>query len=65
MIREKIKEIELNRVFKELKLYQKYLNQLIENYSKRIGFENIKNFNNELKKNNIKFETVKKKILLE
>ena len=49
LIREKIKEIELNRVFKELKLDQKYLTQLIDNYSKKdddyklphIGFNEV------------------------
>ena len=48
LIREKIKEIELNNKFKELNV-SKYINDLIKNYSKRIGFENIDDFIQSLK----------------
>ncbi len=65
LIREKIKEIDLNHKFKELKLEEEYLNRLIENYSKRIGFQNLEDFNTELKKKNIEIEQVKKKITIE
>ena len=39
LIREKIKEIDLNHKFKELKLEEEYLNRLIENYSKELVFK--------------------------
>ncbi len=65
LIREKIKEIDLNQKFQELKLDDDYLNILIKNYSKNIGFENINTFYSELKKNNIKIEEIKKKITIE
>ena len=35
LIREKIKEIDLNEKFKELKIDEEYLNELIKNYSKK------------------------------
>ena len=60
LIREKIKEIELNNKFKELNVEGKYINDLIKNYSKRIGFENIDDFYSELKINNIEIGKVKK-----
>ena len=65
LIRDKIKEIDLNQKFKELKLDEDYLNELINNYSKKIGFKDINEFYNELKKSNIKIEEVKKKITIE
>jgi len=65
LIREKIKEIELNNKFKELNVEGKYINDLIKNYSKRIGFENIDDFYSELKINNIEIGKVKKKITIE
>ena len=65
LIRDKIKEIDLNYKFKELKIEEDYLNELINNYSKKIGFKDINEFYNELKKSNIKIEEVKKKITIE
>ena len=65
LIREKIKEIDLKQNFKGLKLNDEYLNNLINNYSKRIGFENINDFKNGLKKHNINIDVVKKKITIE
>ena len=65
LIRDKIKEIDLNQKFKELKLDEDFLNELISNYSKKIGFKDINEFYNELKKRNIKIEDVKKKITIE
>ncbi len=65
LIREKIKEIDLNNKFIELNLEENYLNGLIKNYSKRVGFENIDDFYSKLKNNNIKIEEVKKKIKIE
>ena len=51
--------------FKELKLDEDYLNGLINNYSKKIGFKDINEFYSELKTSNIKIEEVKKKITIE
>lgn len=65
LIREKIKEIDLKKQFVELKLNEEYLNELIKNYSKRIGFKDRDDFIKELKKNNIKIDTVIKKITIE
>ena len=65
LIRDKIKEIDLNQKFKELKLDEDYLNELINNYSKKNGFKDINKFYNELKTSNIKIEEVKKKITIE
>ena len=65
LIRDKIKEIDLNQKFKELKLDEDYLNELINNYSKKNGFKDINEFYNELKTSNIKIEEVKKKITIE
>ena len=65
LIREKIKEIDLNNKFVELSLEEEYINNLIKNYSTRIGFENIDDFYSKLKNNNIKIEEVKKKIKIE
>ena len=50
---------------KELELNENYLNESINNYSKKIGFKDINEFYNELKKSNIKIEDVKKKITIE
>ena len=65
LIREKIKEIDLKKQFVELKLNEEYANELIKNYSRRIGFKNTNNFSKELKKNNIKMDSVIKKITIE
>ena len=65
LIREKIKEIDLKKQFVELKLNEEYLNDLIKNYSRRIGFKSSDDFSKELKKKNIKIDTVIKKITIE
>lgn len=65
LIREKIKEIELLKNFKNLNIDEKYLDQLIDNYSKKMGFNNVKIFKENIKANGLDFETVKKKIKIE
>ena len=65
LIREKIKEIDLKKQFVELKLNEEYLNELFKNYSRRIGFKNTNDFRKEIKKNNIKIDSVIKKITIE
>jgi len=65
LIREKIKEIDLSQKFTEIKLEEKYLNELIKNHSKKLGFESIDAFKTEFKKNNIEIDLVKKKLTIE
>ena len=65
LIREKIKEIDLKNKFIKISLKKKYLNDLIKNFSKRNGFENIDDFYSKLKKHNLKIEEVKKKLTIE
>ena len=65
LIREKIKEIDLKKQFVELKLNEEYVNELFKNYSRRIGFRNTNDFSKELKKNNLKIDSVIKKITIE
>ena len=65
LIREKIKEIDLKKQFVKLELKDEFLNELIKNYSRRIGFKNTDDFIIELKKNNIKKDVVIKKITIE
>ncbi len=65
LIREKIKEINLNLYFRKIELEDEYINELIENYSIKLGFKNINDFKTELKKNNIKIEQIKKKLTIE
>ena len=50
LIREKIKEIDLKKQFVKLELKDEFLNELIKNYSRRIGFKNTDDFIIELKK---------------
>ena len=44
LIREKIKEIELKKVVKEIKLEDKFLNNILSNYFKQIKIESISDF---------------------
>ena len=44
LIREKIKEIELKKVVKEIKLEDKFLNNILRNYFKHIKIEYISDF---------------------
>ena len=65
LIREKIKEIELLKNYKNLNIDEKYFIQLMSNYSKRMGFSNINNFIENIKTNGLDVETIKKKIKIE
>ena len=51
LIREKIKEIELSKIYKEIKIDNEYLNQFSIDYFKRFGIKNISDFENFLKQN--------------
>ena len=65
LIREKIKEIELLKNYKNLDIDQKYFDQLMNNYSKKMGFRNFKEFKANIKNNELNIEIVKKKIKIE
>ncbi len=65
MIREKIKEIDLKNRLASLNIDDNTLNNLILNQTRKIGFSNIKEFKNFLKKNSLEFETIKYKFLIE
>ena len=65
MIREKIKEIDLKNRLTSLNIDDNTLNSLILNQTRKIGFSNIKEFKNFLKKNSLEFETIKYKFLIE
>ena len=61
LIREKIKKIELLKNYKNLDIDQKYFDQLMNNYSKKMGFNTIKEFETHIKANELNIESVKKK----
>ena len=65
LIKEKIKEIELKKRLNNLNIDDETLNNIILKRSKNIGFSNIKEFENFLKKNDLDLETIKYKITIE
>ena len=65
LIREKIKEIELLKKYKTLDIDKKYFDQIMNDYSKKMGFENVKKFSENIKINGLDFETIQNKIKIE
>jgi len=65
LIREKIKEIELLKNYKTLDIDKKYFDQIMNDYSKKMGFENVKKFSENIKINGLDFETIQNKIKIE
>jgi len=65
LIREKIKEIELKKLFKELEVEEKFLNNLLIDYFKSINIETISEFEKFFISNNINPNLIKKKISIE
>ena len=65
LIREKIKEIEIKRVVKEIKIKDKVLNNLILKYFKEFGISCISEFEKFFLNKNIDPSLIKKKISLE
>ena len=65
LIREKIKEIELSKVFKELKVESEFLDKMIINYFKSIEINNISDFEIYFATKEINPDSIKKKISLE
>jgi peptidyl-prolyl cis-trans isomerase SurA len=64
IIREKIKEDELLKYF-DLSKENKYINSILENFYKKLGMKNEKEFKNYLSKYNLSFDEIKKKIEIE
>ena len=65
LIKQNIKEIELLKNFKELKIDEKYSNNLIKNYYKNLGFGTYEEFLKYIKYNNVDINIIKKKITIE
>ncbi len=65
LIREKIKEIELLKNYKTLSMDKKYFDPIMNNYSKKMGFENIEKFRENIEINGLNFETIQNKIKIE
>lgn len=65
IIREKIKEIEIKRIIKEIKIEDKILENLIINYFKEFQIKSISEFENYFLNRNIDPDEIKKKITLE
>ncbi len=65
LIREKVKEIELFKNFKETKLEESYLDQFIANTYKKIGLNTKKEFIDYLRKKKLSYKDIKKKISIE
>ena len=64
IIREKIKEDELLKYF-DLNVENKYIDKILENFYKKLGMKNEKEFKIYLLKYNLSFDEIKKKIGIE
>jgi peptidyl-prolyl cis-trans isomerase SurA len=65
IIQEKIKEIEIKNNFNNPKIPPEYNQQILKNVYSKIGIDNLDNFKEYLKKNNINFEEVRNKLEIE
>ncbi len=67
LIREKIKKIEIqkNTSNNKFDFDEIYLNELISNTYKKMGFKNLEDFNKHLKEHGVKIEDIKNKISIE
>ncbi len=65
VIRQKIKKIEILKYRNDLKIDDKFLNNLIKSNYSRIGVENLEEFEQYMKKNNINTENIKEKMVIE
>ncbi len=64
MIREKIKEDELIKYY-DLSVKNKFIDQIISSFYKKLGMKNINEFKNYLLKYNLNFKNIEKKIGIE
>ena len=65
LIKEKIKKIEITKVFVEPKIDEIFLEKLLKNIYLKIGINDLENFKSYLKNNNIDYQNVLKKIEIE
>ena len=65
IIREKIQKIQLLKNFKDLKVPEEYLNQILKNVYTKIGIDDLDTFKKYLKENSVDYSHVKKKIEIE
>ena len=65
IIKEKVKKIEIEKNFNNLKIPQKFLEQILLRVYSSIGFSNLNDFKKYLINNDIDFENVKKKLEIE
>ena len=65
IIQEKIKKIEIKNNFNNPKIPPEYIQQILKNVYSKIGIDNLDNFKEYLKKNNINFEDVRNKLEIE
>ena len=65
LIKEKIKKIEISKVFIDPKIEEIFLEKLIKNIYLKIGIDNLEDFKLYLKDNNVNYKNVLKKIEIE
>ena len=65
ILQEKIKKIEIEKNFKNPKIPQKFLEQILQNVYSKIGLTNLEDFKKYLIINDIDFENVKNKLKIE
>jgi peptidyl-prolyl cis-trans isomerase SurA len=65
IIQEKIKKIEIEKNFTNSKIPQKFLETILQNVYSKIGFNNLEDFKKYLTSNNINYENVKNKLIIE
>ena len=65
ILQERIKKIEIDKNFNNPKVPQGFTDQILQNIYSKLGFNNLKDFKNYLINNNIDFENVKNKLIIE
>ncbi len=65
VVREKIKELELKKIIKELKIDEEFLNNFVVNNFSRLGITSINDFNNFFSSRGLNPVSIKEKITLE
>ena len=65
IVRDKIKKISLEKIFEEFKVDEEYLNQLIVNKYRRIVFQDLDSFKKYLNQNNVKYEKIREKMIID
>ncbi len=65
VIREKIREIELKKYYKNLKLEKKFIENFMLNYFKRLNFDSLGDLSNLLEKNNLRLNEIEKRITIQ